>query len=302
MHESDTAMAFEVERARLVSLARRLLGSPADAEDVVQDAWLRLEGRAGMGIGRAAAQGETGIEAGTEAIGNLPGWLTTVVTPICLDHLRARRSRPHVSWEKMLFLPDDAPGPDDEVILSEAVGQALLVVLDTLAPAEQLALILHDVFGLPFEEIADILGKSRDAAKMTASRARGKVRGNVDPGRRTGEPAHRRIVEAFLAAGRSGDIAGLVALLHPDVTLHADTPAGLITVVGTEAVAGRAAMFAAHSAGTRAVRVDGMCGVVARGADGSTMSLMTFVVVKGLIVRVNALADPDRLGGLSLPQ
>ena len=283
------AAQFEAERGRLVAVARRLLGSRAEAEDAVQDAWLRLD--------RHRRQ------PGATDIDNLPGWLTTVVGRLCLDRLRAPARRTTIAWDDVEVRPDDGRGPAEEAEHADSVGLALLVVLAELSPAERLALVMHDVFGLPFGEVAEVIGTSRDAAKKAASRARLKVRGSGPgaDGHRSGA-AHRRVVDAFLEAARSGDLTGLTAVLHPDVVLRTDTPGGRVVVVGSTEVAGRARVFAGRAASTVPVRVDGLCGVVSTGADGSPAALMVFVVEHEHIVGVVALADPARLAALHLPR
>lgn len=282
MSTDELVEVFEAQRLRLLAVARRLLGASVDAEDAVQEAWIRLE------------------RHNTDDIGNLAGWLTTVVTRICLDDLRSRRNRATVEWDELAVLPDDGLSPAGEAELAESVGLALMVVMGTLTPTEQVALVLHDVFGLRFDEIAVILGKSGDAAKMSASRARRKVRA-AEAMSADGRRVDRRVVDAFLAASRSGDLVGLAAVLDPEVDLLSDTTGGRMVVSGAQQVAGRAATFAAASASTRSVDVDGLCGVVSRGGDGSPMSLMIFAVQDGQITRILVLADPTRLGALGLP-
>ncbi len=273
---------FEDERPRLVAVAHRMLGSRSDAEDAVQEAWLRL-----------ARSDDARIE-------NLGGWLTTVVGRICLDLLRARSARPLTSYDDVLVLPDDGAAPEGEAELADSVGLALLVVLETLSPAERLAFVLHDLFAVPFDEIGRILGKSADATKMMASRARRKVRVGAEPAT-DDAPRRRAVVDAFLAAARGGDFEGLLAVLDPDVVLRADTPGGVVVTLGATEVAGRAQTFAAFVAGSRPVLVDGVLGVVSWTADGTPMSLMTFLVEDGRIVEISSLADPSRLARLDLP-
>ncbi|MDM7854873.1 sigma-70 family RNA polymerase sigma factor [Cellulomonas alba] len=294
------ARAFEAQRPRLELVAQRVLGSRADAEDAVQEAWLRLS------------------RSDPAEIENLAGWLTTVVGRISLDALRARSARPGASYDDLVVVPDDGAVPEDEAELADSVGLALLVVLETLTPSERLAFVLHDLFAVPFEEIGRILGRSADAAKMTASRARRKVRqpterGDADAGAAadgatatagvTGAsgPASRVVVDAFLAAAREGDFAGLVAVLHPEVVLNVDTPEGVVVTLGSTEIATRASMFAAMVGSARRVLVDGLPGVVSRAADGSVISLMVFTVEGWRITRLSALADPARLARLSLP-
>jgi RNA polymerase sigma factor (sigma-70 family) len=284
MQTDDLADAFEADRPRLVLVAQRILGSRADAEDAVQEAWLRLD------------------RSDPVAIDNLGGWLTTVVGRICLDVLRTRATHPGASYEDVVVVPDDgAASPDDEAQLADSVGVALLVVLETLTPSERVAFVLHDLFGVPFDEIGRILDRSADAAKMTASRARRKVR---QPAASDGAAASRAVVDAFLAAARDGDFAALLAVLDPDVVLRADTADGVVVVLGSTEVATRAATFAALARGARPPRpvlVDGLPGVVSWRTDGSVMSLMVFTVDGGRITRLSSLADPERLASVNLP-
>ena len=282
MSTEDLARLFEDERPRLVAVAHRMIGSRSDAEDAVQEAWLRL-----------ARSDDARIE-------NLAGWLTTVVGRICLDLLRARSARPLTSYDDVLVLPDDGTGPDDEAELADVVGLALLVVLETLSPTERLAFVLHDLFAVPFDEIGRILGKSADATKMMTSRARRKVRASEEPAT-DDAPRRRAVVDAFLAAARGGDFEGLLAVLDPDVVLRADTPGGVVVTLGATEVAGRARMFAALAATSRPVLVDGVTGVVSWSAEGTPMSLMTFLVEDGRIVEITSLADPSRLVRMDLP-
>jgi RNA polymerase sigma factor (sigma-70 family) len=288
MDERDVlAQRFDAERGRLRAVAYRMLGSLADAEDAVQEAWVRL------------------ARTDAAAIDNLAGWLTTVVGRICLDMLRSRAARPEDSTGASL--PDPVvtygpePDPETEVLLADSVGLALLVVLDTLTPAERLAFVLHDMFGVPFEEIARTLGRSADAAKMLASRARRRVRGAAPADGEHADPARQReVVEAFLAAARGGDLAALVAVLDPDVVLRSDTAAGPVLVTGAREVAGRAAMFARLAAHVRPVLVNRLPGVLATTADGAPMSVMAFTVAGDRITEIDSIADPRRLAALNL--
>ena len=212
------AEAFEEQRGRLVAVAYRMLGSRADAEDAVQEAWLRL-----------ARQDAATID-------NLAGWLTTVVGRVCIDMLRSRKARPEASYgdrlPELVVTEDDDAAPEDDALLADSVGLALLVVLDTLGPAERLAFVLHDMFAVPFEEIGQIIGRSTDATKMLASRARRKVQG---PHRPTDERQQQRaVVDAFLAAARSGDFEGLLRVLDPDVTWRAHTARGVVVRLGSD--------------------------------------------------------------------
>ncbi|KDN16118.1 sigma-70 family RNA polymerase sigma factor, partial [Amycolatopsis rifamycinica] len=208
---------FEAQRDRLRAVAHRVLGSHADAEDVVQEAWLRL-----------SRQDPASIE-------NLEGWLTTVVGRISLDVLRSRRSRPEAPYEEIVVTADDGPSPDEDAELADSVGLALLVVLESLGPSERLAFVLHDLFAVPFEEVGRILGKSTAAAKMLASRARRKVQAPASPPA-TGH-SRREVVQAFLTAARDGDFEELLRVLDPEVRLTVDTPDGVVVVLGATNVA-----------------------------------------------------------------
>jgi RNA polymerase sigma-70 factor (ECF subfamily) len=278
---------FEAARAHLVAVAYRMLGSVSEADDAVQDAWIRLN------------------RADTSAVDNLDGWLTTVVARVCLDMLRSRKSRREEPLEARVPDPivtrDTGLGPEDEALLADSVGLALLVVLEMLAPPERLAFVLHDMFAVPFDEIAQVLGRSPDAARQLASRARRRVQGastapDADPTRR------REVVDAFFTAARGGDFDALVALLDPDVVLVADagpgSPASAV-LRGAAAVAGQALMFARPDALTAAALVNGDAGVVVS-VNGRPVSIMGFTVAGGRIVEIDALADRDRLDRLDL--
>ena len=288
MNERDLlAQRFDAERGRLRAVAYRMLGSLADAEDAVQEAWVRL------------------ARSDAAAIDNLGGWLTTVVGRVCLDMLRSRAARREDPVGGSLPDPvvtyGDEPDPETEALLADSVGRALLVVLDTLTPAERLAFVLHDMFGVPFEEIAGTLGRSTDAAKMLASRARRRVRGAAPADHDHVDAARQRaVVDAFLAAARGGDFAALVAVLDPDVVLRADTAGGPVLATGAQEVAGRAATFARLAAHVRPVLVNGLPGVLAATADGEPMSVMAFTVVDDRIVEIDSIADPRRLAALNL--
>jgi RNA polymerase sigma-70 factor (ECF subfamily) len=286
MDERDVLAArFDAERRRLRAVAYRMLGSLAEAEDAVQEAWLRL-----------ARSDDTAIE-------NLSGWLTTVVGRVCLDMLRVRAARREDALDARLPDPvvtyGDESDPEAEALLADSVGLALLVVLKTLNPAERLAFVLHDTFGVPFEEIAGVLGRSTDATKMLASRARRRVRGAA-PEADADVAGQRTVVDAFLAAARDGDFEALVAVLDPEVVLRADTPGGPVLVTGAREVAGRAAMFAGRAERVRPVLVNGAAGVLATGTDGTPISVMAFTVVAGRIAEIDSIADPDRLATLNL--
>jgi RNA polymerase sigma factor (sigma-70 family) len=279
--------AFEAQRDRLRAVAYRMLGSHADAEDVVQEAWLRLS------------------RQGTATIDNLAGWLTTVVGRISLDVLRSRQARPEASYDdrlaELVVTVDDSPAPEDDVALADSVGIALLVVLESLGPSERLAFVLHDLFAVPFDEIGQILGKSTDAAKMLASRARRKVQATERPTAAGRE--QREVVQAFLAAARRGDFEGLLRVLDPEVRLTVDTPNGVVVILGaTKVAAGAAARVAAGAAARgRAVLVNGLPGVVSWREDGTPLSVIAFTVVDGRIVAIATVIDPARLASMDLP-
>jgi len=294
MDEHDLlAERFEEHRPRLRTVAYRMLGSPGEAEDAVQEAWLRL-GRSGAG----------GIE-------NLGGWLTTVVARICLDALRSRRSRREEPMDEPrvgVRVPDpivgreDRTDPEHEALLADSVGPALLAVLDTLTPAERLAFVLHDVFGVPFREIAPIVGRSPAAARQLASRARRRVRGGAAPP--DADPTRQReVVDAFLAASRGGDFGALLAVLDPDVVLRIDggaARAGLSRGVrGARAVAEQTLTFSRLSPFARPALVNGAAGVVVA-PRGRPFAVMGFTVKRGRIVEIDVLADPARLRRLDL--
>ncbi|MFF0312614.1 sigma-70 family RNA polymerase sigma factor [Streptosporangium sp. NPDC004379] len=277
--------AFEAQRDRLRAVAHRMLGSHADAEDVVQEAWLRLR------------------RQDPATIHNLAGWLTTVVGRISLDVLRSRQARPEASYDdrlpELVVTADDGLAPEDDVALADSVGLALLIVLESLRPSERLAFVLHDLFAVPFDEIGRILGRSADATKMLASRARRKVRG-------TGRPVsagreQREVVQAFLAAARRGDFEGLLRVLDPEVKLTVDTPGGVVVVLGATQVAAGARLRRQQAARGRAVLVNGLPGFVSWFEDGTPLSVMAFTVVDGRIADIAVVADPARLASMDLP-
>lgn len=283
------AQRFEERRPRLQAIAYRMLGSLAEAEEAVQDAWLRLS-RAGAG----------GVE-------NLDGWLTTIVGRVCLNLLRARRLRAKEPAD--VHLPDPLitgevdHNPEQAALLADSVGLALLVVLDTLKPAERLSFVLHDMFDLSFEEIGPLVGRSPAAARQLASRARRRVRGAAPPKPDPDLARQREVVDAFFAAAHGGSFDALIAVLDPEVVVRSDGGSAqpqLTTVLrGSAAVARRVLQFARPSASLRAVLVNGAAGVVAM-IDGRPFSVMSFTVVAGKIVEINAIADPERLRALDL--
>ena len=292
--------AFEEHRDHLWAVAYRLLGSTADADDAVQDAWLRLSG------------------ADTSEVKNLGGWLTTVVARVSLNMLRSRRYRREEpvgdSWPGAAEAAASAgtlagttarrPGdPADEVVLADSVGLALLVVLDTLTPAERLAFVLHDLFAIPFTEVAAVLGRSTDATRQLASRARRRVRGAPSPDRAADLARQREVTTAFLTAARGGDLSALVALLDSDVTLTADaaaTPSGQPTLLhGAELVSRGAYAASARAGHSQLALVDGAVGIVFAPAGVQVVLLLTVSETRR-ITAIDVIADPDRLRGLRL--
>jgi RNA polymerase sigma factor (sigma-70 family) len=282
------AERFEANRSHLRAVAYRMLGSLSEADDAVQEAWLRL--------GRSD----------THDVDNLDGWLTTVVARICLDMLRSRQSRREEPLEP--HLPDpvvsrgDELEPEEQALLAEGVGLALLVVLETLGPAERLAFVLHDMFGVPFDQIAPIVGRSPTAARQLASRARRRVRGtarvpDADLARQ------RAVVDAFFAAARAGDFEALVAVLDPDVVLRADGGAGRAVASrvlhGARTVAEQAMAFTGMLPFARPALVNGVAGIVVA-PHGRPFSVMAFTVRHGRIVEIDILVDPERLAELDL--
>jgi RNA polymerase sigma factor (sigma-70 family) len=281
------AERFEDNRAHLRAVAYRMLGSLSEADDAVQEGWLRLS------------------RSDASRIDNLAGWLTTVVGRVCLDMLRSRAARREeavgVHLPEPVVSRDDELDPEQEALLADSVGLALLVVLETLAPLERLAFVLHDMFGMPFEEIAPVVGRSPAAARQLASRARRRVQGAPIP---EADLSHQReVVDAFFAAGRDGDFGALVAVLDPDVVLRSDggieRPRMSIEVRGARAVAEQALTYARLAPFVRPVLVNGAAGVVVA-PHGRPFSVMAFTVSSGKIVEIDVLADPVRLQRLDL--
>jgi RNA polymerase sigma factor (sigma-70 family) len=274
---------FEDHRAHLHAVAHRMLGSASEADDAVQEAWLRLS------------------RSDATEIANLGGWLTTVVARVSLDMLRARGSRRHAPGElaDLAERSAEGEGPEQEALLADAVGEALLVVLDTLSPAERLAFVLHDVFAVPFYEIGAIVGRSPNAAKQLASRARHKVQGyETVP---DAEPARQRaVVDAFLAASRAGEFDALVALLDPDVVLEADPAAVRMgspqEVRGADAVA---AVFSGRAQGAQPAVIDGAVGMVWV-LKGTLKVAWDVAIEHGKIVHIEMLAATETLDDLDL--
>lgn len=278
------AERFEQQRPRLRALAYRMLGSIPEAEDALQEAWIRAS------------------RADAADVENLAGWLTTIVARVCLNLLRSRRVRREEALESALPDPivtrEGDVRPEEEVILADSVGLALQVVLDTLAPAERLAFVLHDMFEVPFDEIAEMVGRTPEAARQLASRARRRVRGAPASSVEPDLPRQREVVGAFLAAARSGDFQGLLDLLHPEVVLRADygpgRPAASMVVRGADAVARQARLGANPRAELRPVLVNGSAGVVVT-LRGRPFSLLAFTVADGRIVEIDAIADRERV-------
>ncbi len=278
------AERFEEHRTRLRAVAYRMLGSLAEADDAVQEAWLRL----------------SGSDAGE--IDNLGAWLTTVVGRMSLNMLRSRRVRREEPLPE--HLPDpiidnpDGVDPEHQALLADSVGLALLVVLETLAPAERLAFVLHDMFAVPFEEIAGIIDRSPEAARQLASRARRRVRGATPPP--DADPiAQRDVVDAFVAAARDGDFDALVAVLDPEVVLRADSGAGLMEFHGATTVARQALGFSRLGLVVRPALINGVAGAVTT-RDGEIFSIGALTVTDRKIVEIDILADPVRLRQVDL--
>lgn len=290
----DLALAFETHRGRLRSVAYRMLGSLSEADDAVQETWLRLS------------------RSDTSQVNSLAAWLTTVVGRICLDMLRSRTSRREESLDT--HVPDpvidrldgidrlDRLDPEEEVVRADSVGIALLIVLETLDPAERLAFVLHDMFAVPFDDIAPIVDRSPAATRQLASRARRRVQGAApvpDPDL----SRQRTVLDAFLAASRGGDFQALVAVLHPDVVLRADSGAlvgGAAVsklVRGAKAVAEQALLFRQFAEYARPALINGAVGVVTA-PDGQPMAVTALTIVDGRIVAMDILSDPERLASL----
>jgi RNA polymerase sigma factor (sigma-70 family) len=281
---SRTTQPFEEHRPHLRAVAYRMLGSLSEADDAVQEAWLRMD------------------RTDVSDVHNLRGWLTTVVARICLDILRARSTHPEQPLDETLSdqVARDAVDPEQEAELADSIGVALLVILQTLSPAERLAFVLHDMFDLPFAEIAPIVGRSENTAAQLAARARRRVRG------KTPEPTgdfvhHRRLVDAFLTAARDGDFDSLLAVLDDDVVLHVDAAAASTptTIRGARAVAANARAFSANARFAQPALVDGAVGIVVA-PKGKLALVLRFGFVGDKITEVNIEADPKRLRRFSL--
>jgi len=272
---------FEEHRPRLRAVAYRMLGSLDDADDAVQEAWVRCSA------------------AGAEDVVNLGGWLTTIVTRVCLNALRARAARPEAlagaRVPDPVLSPADGPTPEQEALLADSVGLALLVVLDALTPAERMAFVLHDVFDVPFGEIAPMLDRTPDAARQLASRARHRVKaaGRLAPD--AGVAAQRAVIDAFFAAARAGDLAALVELLDPDVMLRTDGfAAGPAVLRGAATVSSAVVAGASPHAELHHVLINGAAGVLIT-LRGRPAALMAFTIAGGKIVAVDGITDPHRV-------
>jgi RNA polymerase sigma-70 factor, ECF subfamily len=290
MDDTDQlARRYEASRPRLRAMAYRMLGSLSDAEDAVQEGWMHASA------------------AGAGGVANLEGWFTTIVARVCLDMLRSRKSRREdpLDPDEAMASVAAAEGPESEVVLADSVGLALLVVLDTLPPAERVAFVLHDTFGLPFGEIAEITGRSPAAARQLASRARRRIHGGIEPGAPAGARLgrQRQVVEAFLAASRDGDLAGLIAVLDPDVVLTSDAaavPSGVArTVRGAQAVARGARAAAMRSRYGRLALVNGVPGLV-MAPGGRLVVALAFTFSEDRITGIDVIADAERLAALDI--
>nr|WP_199564958.1 sigma-70 family RNA polymerase sigma factor [Spongiactinospora rosea] len=279
------AARFEQDRGHLRAVAYRMLGSLSEADDAVQETWLRLS------------------RTETRDVANLTAWLTTVVARVCLNLLRSReRRREDPLDDRPLAAGGD---PEQEAVLADAVGVALLAVLDTLAPAERLAFVLHDMFAVPFEDIGTMIDRSPTAARQLASRARRRVKGAAVPAAADdpGQARRRHVVSAYLAATRTGDFAALISLLHPDVVLHADAPAvptaRPVVIQGAQPVAKSAMAATSRAQFTGVALINGLPGL-AMLRHGRLFLVLTFTVTDGLITEIDVIGDPARLAALDL--
>jgi RNA polymerase sigma factor (sigma-70 family) len=289
--DDTTSLAgrFEEHRERLGAIAYRMLGSRAEADDAVQETWLR--------VGRA----------GAENVDNLGAWLTTILSRTCLNMLRSRNRRREDPLQTHLPDPvvssDTTGQPEAEAVLADSVSMAMLVVLDTLPPAERLAFVLHDMFEVPFDEIAPLVDRSPQAARQLASRARRRVRDDRAPRPDPDLGRQREVVDAFFKAARGGEFEALVTLLHPDVELRADYGPGRAPAPsflrGAEAVAGSATRFAIATAELHLAVVDGRAGAIVT-VRGRPIAVMAFTVSDGRIARIDAISDPDRAARLAV--
>jgi RNA polymerase sigma-70 factor (ECF subfamily) len=286
--QHELAERFETHRRHLRAVAYRMLGSLSEADDAVQEAWLRLS------------------RTDTREVENLRAWLTTVVGRVCLNLLRTRRTRREAPFETRvadpIVSPTDGSDPEHEALLGDSVGLALLAVLEALSPAERVAFVLHDVFGMPFDQIASIVGRSPAATRQLASRGRRRVRGAPVPD--ADLDGQWRVVDAFLAASRDGDFERLLSVLDPDVVLRSDGGTARPTLVqfvrGAERVASNALLFRRLAATATRTLVNGTPGGVVWHPDGRPFAILAFTVAGGRIISIDVLADPDRLARLDL--
>ena len=279
---------FQEHRAQLRAVAYRMLGSLSEADDAVQETWLRLS------------------RSDVSEVENLSAWLTTVVTRICLDMLRARSARREYPLEAHVPDPIVTPlvdGPEEQALLADSIGLALLVVLDTLSPAERIAFVLHDIFAVPFDQVGSILDRSPAAAKQLASRARRRVRGSPSAGNAVDPVRQRAVADAFDAASRDGDFDGLLAVLDPDVVLRADTGDGPLgpsrLVRGAAAVAAQAQSYAGMARFAHPVLVNGAPGYLIA-PNRKPFAVITFATRDDKIIEIDVLADPVRLSRMNL--
>ena len=289
MHDQDwLAERFEADRPHLRGVAFRMLGSVTEADDAVQEAWIRLS------------------RTDASQVENLRAWLTTVVGRVCLNMLRSRRTRRESSLETHLpdpiLSPEDGIDPEQEALLGDSIGLAMLVVLDSLTPAERVAFVLHDVFAVPFDEIAPIVGRTPTATRQLASRARRRVQGAPVPD--VDLDGQWVVVDAFLAAARAGDFERLLAVLDPEVVVRSDggtaRPGFVAVTRGAQAVAKQAMSFRRFAETATRVLVNGTPGGIAWSPDGTPFAVLALTVRGGRIVAIEVLADPDRLGQLDL--
>jgi RNA polymerase sigma factor (sigma-70 family) len=285
MVDQSLGTAFQASRQRLHAIAFRMLGSQVEADDAVQDTWLRLS------------------STDPERIDNLNGWLTTVVGRVCLDRLRSRRTRREdMVGDEMRDLPGPARAqrdPADDAVIAESIGAALLVVLDSLGPAERVAFVLHDIFAVGFDEVAEIVGRSPAAARQLASRARRRVQGTSGP-TQLDLVRQREVVDAFLRAARTGDFDALVKVLDPTVVLHADAAAEEMgSFPTTEGAVQVASMLAGGAQTARRAIINGLAGLV-WAPGGRVRSVIQFTVVEGLITAIDVTADAERINGFDI--
>jgi RNA polymerase sigma-70 factor (ECF subfamily) len=279
MTEDDwLALRFEEQRGRLTALARRMLGSAGEAEDAVQEAWIRLS------------------RSDAAAIENLGAWLTTVLSRVCLNMLQARRARPEVDLEAVPEVPAEGVDPEQQAVLADTVGLALLVVLDTLSPSERVAFVLHDLFAVPFEQIAPILGRNEPATRKLASRARRRIQGErAEPDR----VRQAKLVDAFLAAARDGEFEALLALLDDDVVLHADATS--VSLGATDGLRGAlpVAEFSRHARGATPALLDGAAAVVWV-VDDRPRVVYRFATSGDRITEIELIGDAEAIAELDL--